>query len=213
VSDASGFLEKLPSFTGPQRQYGVNQPLTDDRIIASTQSSLAEQFGDSARPDFAVVYPIFVLAIPESPSADRDLTKIEWKPPIAVIEGQDDLGHSGTGAALAARKDHIFGAFPAKSNVTLFSHHPPQSIRDIALSRTIRPHDGRYPGWEQKLGFRGEGFVPKKLQMFESHFLSNLVLVNCYARGMITRIQLTDKALSQTRIHLSERTGAAFSQT
>ena len=165
--DAGGLLEQLATFLGAQRERRIHRPLPHDHQLVRPQPALAEEPDDVAQARPGTVDQVLALTGPIRATADRDLGEVDRQPAVAVVEGQDRLGHAQALALLGAGKDDVVGATGAERSVRLLPEHPADRIGHVALARSVRADHRVHARLEDEARRIGEGLEavePKLLQ-------------------------------------------------
>ena len=155
--DAGCLLEQLATFLGAQRERRIDRPLPHDDELVRPELSLAEELDDVAQTRPGTVDQVLALAGPIRAPPDRDLGEVDRQPAVAVVEGQDRLGHAQALALLGAREDDVVRAAGAERSVRLLSEHPADRIGHVALARPVRADHRVHAGLEDETRRIGEG--------------------------------------------------------
>ncbi len=114
---AGGLLEQLATFLGAQRERRIHRPLPHDHQLVRPQPALAEEPDDVAQARPGTVDQVLALTGPIRAATDGDLREVDRQPAVAVVEGQDRLGHAQALALLGSGKDDVVGATGAERSV------------------------------------------------------------------------------------------------
>ncbi len=164
--DPGRFFKQGAPFFRLQGKGAVNQPLADDGVGTLGQAAGGQQLGDVFQAHLLAVEDIFILARTIGATADFHFGVINRQPTVAIVQRQNCLGHAGAGAAAAAGKDHVNGAFAAQGGVTLLPQHPAHSVSNIALAAAIRPDDSGNAFVKEKFCFTGKCFISLQDESF-----------------------------------------------
>src|SRR4029079_7413104 len=167
VLDPGRLLEELTSLLRAKRERGVDRPLPDHHRLVGPETAAGEQVDDVAQARAGPVDEVLGLSRAISTPADRDLAEVDRKPAVAVVQGQDRLGHPLRTPALAAGEDHVIGPSGAKRAVRLLAQDPPHSVSHVSLARPVRADHGGDAALEDEARRIGEGLEAVEAQLLE----------------------------------------------
>ena len=181
--DPGGLLEQLAPLLRPQGERRVDGSLSDDDELVGAEPPLAQQVDHVPQPRAGAVDEVLAVARPIRPAADAHLGEVDRQPAVAVLEGQDRLGHALRLAVLGAREDDVVGAAGAQRSVRLLAEDPADRIGHVALPRAVRADDRVDARVEDEAGRVGE-----RLEAVEAELLEAAHVAACRALRSSTRV-------------------------
>src|SRR5204863_8389473 len=129
-------------------------PLAHERRGTSARRSIGEEYLHIALTDVAAVDAINRTGFAFDPAGDLDrvvLVVRRRRAAVGVVDEEEHFGRVAGRAHRTAGKDHIVHFAAADRCRTGFAHDPAQRIEQIGLAASVRAHDGREPGLDEKL--------------------------------------------------------------
>ena len=170
ATDPRRLLEDPSPVDGIGGKYGVDPSLLEDRVAATAQPRIEEQFTHVLEAHAAAVDQILTIAALEHAPGDLHLLAAADEGPTAVVQHDGRLGHAERRPARAALEDDVGHLLAAHGSRALLAEHPSQGVDDVALTAAVRSDDTRQ-GVASELEDRtvGKGLETKQLETMESH--------------------------------------------
>ncbi len=172
AGDAGGFLEDAAAGLGA----GVDQlrdlALADEGRGLGAGGGVGEEHGDVAGAGLAAVGAEGGAGLAGDAADDLELVVVVEalrRAPVAVVEGEHDLGAVAGGAAARAVEDDVVHAFAAHDAGAGLAHHPAQGFEEVGLAAAVGADDAGQAGRDDELGGVDEALEPQEAQPGEMH--------------------------------------------
>ncbi len=167
--DTGGFLKEGAPLLGLEGEGHIHQPLADDGVGALGQTAFGQEVHQVPQADAVAVEQVLTFAGAVGAPPEGHFGEIQGEPAIAVIQGEEDLGHSCAGPTAAAGENHVLGGLAAQEAQALLAQGPADGVGDVGFAGPVGADNGRDAGREDKLRPVGEGFIALKFQTLEAH--------------------------------------------
>ena len=176
VFDNTGSLieEFAPVFRFVGQNF-IDLALSDDGVAFLADSGVIKQLIDITQSALYAVQQIFALAGPVDSSGNRDFLVIHGKLVVRIVQRNCHIGKAQRFSQLCSGKNNILHGCAAQLFDALFSEHPADRVRDIALSASVRSDDPRDSVVELKPHFVRKGFESLYFNALKIHVLTVLM--------------------------------------
>ena len=121
---------------------------------------------DISEPNRVFIDPVFAFSAAVKLAGNRNFIRINRQIPALVSDGQRNLGKSHRAAQLGSAENHIFHLVAPQRFGGLFSQHPADCIRNIALSAAVGAYYRCQPFSEFQFYTIRKGLESVDLQIF-----------------------------------------------
>ena len=128
------------------------------------QAGVHEKLADIPQTDGLAVDEIFALAGAVVAPGHRPFLAAAGKHPLALLQGEGDLGKALPLPGLGAAEDHVLHLAAPEGFGRLLPQHPPDGVRQVGLAAAVGPHDGGDGVVEGENGLIREGLKPLQFQ-------------------------------------------------
>ena len=115
AAHARDLLEQRPPLLRPERERLVDHALADEQEGVLGEVAGIEQVDEVLQPDPLAVQQVVVLAGAVQPPPELDDAVLDRQQPVAVVEGELDVGHADRGPALRAGPDDVLATCAMRS--------------------------------------------------------------------------------------------------
>ena len=119
----------------------VDLALSDDRIAFFSDAGVIKEFIDIPQSADSAVEQVFALTAAIDPAGNSDLAVIDRQGSVRVVQSDGNISKAKRPARLRPREDDVLHGRPAQLLDSLLTQHPPDRIRDIALSASVGAYD------------------------------------------------------------------------
>jgi len=211
LEDPGGLLDQRPPRVGAGVQHLIELALAHDHVHLPAQAGVGEQFLHVEQAALVPVDRVLALPGPEQQPADRDLGVVDRQRPVAVVDGQRDLGPAQRRPSRGPGEHDVLHLAAAQRFDALLAHDPGERVDHVGLARPVRADDTGDPLLELQRGGRGEGLEPAQSERFQVH-LSALLLWDHATRRRHRALATLPPALRAKR-PTRPRTAAALVRT
>ncbi len=151
LADARGLFDQDAAFFGAGGNDLRDAPLLDDGVAPGPDPGVPEEVEDVPQTAGDLVDQVLGLAAAVEAPGDLDLAEGgegRRRRAVAVVEGEDHLGHAHGRAPLGAREDHVLHALAAQPAGRLLAHHPAHGVHHVRLAAAVGADDGGDPAFE-----------------------------------------------------------------
>ena len=184
LRDAYRFFENGAAVFGLRRQNFGNFALPDNRIPFFTYAAFVQRVYYVAQSCRRFVYIVFAFARTEKFTREYyfvDVVTLENT--TGVVERQRNFAVRKRLSVLRAVEDNVLHARSAHGLGGHFAEHPPDGVRNVTLSATVRTDYTGNAVIESDFLFIGKGFETDQFNLFEIHLL---LLVSSFFCGGFT---------------------------
>ena len=160
LEHACSFLDKRAAVLRLRLQDGIQTTLRDDRVRAGAQPRVVQNVEHVHAPRKRAVDQVFAFARAVHTPRDGNFREVDRKRAVRIVQHQVDFGNADRLACRGAGEDDVFHGLTAQVLRVALAENPQHCVRNIRLSRPIRPYYRRNARLERKRASVGKDLKP-----------------------------------------------------